>query len=217
MKDKSVFSGGNMPTSTSLTLLESVKHNDKDAWHRLVELYAPMIYSRCRRRWQLSPSEAENISQEVFTSVVRKISEFQRQRSGSFRKWLNTITDNKTKDHLAKIQTAAAAGGTAARELIENVADPFDDDENEQQLDGRCEVIQKAIQSVKNEFSERDIQIFWNVIVEGRYRSVVADDLGISPNTVYIVCSRIRKRLREIYEDLIDPDLLDDPEGEQRG
>jgi hypothetical protein len=35
------------PTSTSTSLLNRVKHQDPEAWTRLVELYGPMVYRWC--------------------------------------------------------------------------------------------------------------------------------------------------------------------------
>ena len=50
MKEEIVRMGAVPPSQTSLTLLEQAAKNEKDAWERLVELYTPLIYCRCRRR-----------------------------------------------------------------------------------------------------------------------------------------------------------------------
>lgn len=214
MKDENVNHSATS-TRTSLTLLERVKRNESDAWSRFVDLYAPMIYGRCRKYWDLSPQDSENIGQDVFAAVARKVHEFKRQRTGSFRKWLRVITDNKCRDFLNGKQSAKASGGTAAREILEHVADDTEDAQNETiaEQSSRALIMRQAIAVVGNEFSNRDVQIFLRIVVDDHYRQDIAKEFNITDNTVYIVYSRVRKRLREVFEDLIDEDLLDDSGG----
>jgi RNA polymerase sigma-70 factor (ECF subfamily) len=200
-----------LPTNTSLTLLGRVKQNESDAWNRLVDLYGPMVYFRCHRHWNLRPSDAEHIGQDVFTALARKVGDFQRQRAGSFRKWLRTITDNKCRDLMRGRWIAEASGGTAAREVLANLPDETDvDGETLADNCARMQVIRQALSAIENEFSERDIGIFWSIAVDDRYRQDVAKDLGVSNNTIYIVYSRVKNRLREIFDDLLDDDLFRD-------
>lgn len=195
---------------TSPSLLERARRDDSDAWRMLVDLYAPLVYARCRQHWNLSPSETEHIGQEVFIAVARKLNEFERQRKGSFRTWLRTITDNKCKDHLARKQVAKAQGGSAARARLENVADTIDRSDSNSRLDERALILQQAIKSIDGEFSERDLKIFWNIAVNEKHRQDVAAEFEVTDNVVYLAYSRVKKRLREVYEELIDEDLMRD-------
>src|SRR4051794_30393048 len=81
--------------STSLTLLEKLRQNQEDAWVRLGRLYGPLIHSWCAR-WGFSPPDIEDICQEVYQVVVKRIGEFHRDGPGdTFRGWLRGITRNR--------------------------------------------------------------------------------------------------------------------------
>lgn len=201
------------PTNaTSLSLLERVKHDENQAWESLVDLYAPIIYARCRSYWGLPAHESENIGQDVFASVARKIKEFQRERIGSFRKWIRVITDNKCRDFLRKQKLDFPVGGSEAKRKLEDLPEDIDDSISaEDEATERAILMRQAMKAVENEFSPRDWQLFWDVTVEDRNRQVVAADVGVSDNVVYLALSRIRKRLREVYVDLIDDEFLSPP------
>lgn len=207
MTDDSV-SSNSRPKSTSLTLLERARQNEEEAWKILVELYAPLVYQRCRKTWKLSAPDSENVGQEVFGAVARKLVDFQRVRTGSFRKWLRTIVDNKCKDFFRKEPNAAPIGGSNAKDLIENIPGDSPESELETELSERATLMRHAAKKVEGEFSDRDWKIFWLITIENRDRQLTALDLGVSDNVVYLVCSRIRKRLKEIYQDLVDEDIF---------
>jgi RNA polymerase sigma-70 factor (ECF subfamily) len=189
-------------------MLERAKRNDQNAWRILVELYAPLVYTRCRKQWNLAAVEAENVGQEVFIAVARKLKDFQRQRHGSFRKWLRTITDNKCKNLLTSLPPTVALGGSAAKSVIENIcAPPPDSDDYESEVGEKAIVMRQALKAIESEFSDRDLKIFWSIAVDERIRQHVATEWQVTDNVVYLAYSRIRKRLREIYHELLDDEL----------
>ncbi len=193
---------------TSNSLLERAKRNDSDAWQVLVELYAPLVYVRCRHFWHLSAPAAEDLGQEVFTAVARKLQHFQRQRPGSFRKWLRTITDNKCKDLLSKTPLATATGGSAALRAIENLREQSDlSDFHDANINEDAILMKQALKAVANEFSDRDLKIFWSIAVDERCRNDIATEWQVTDNVVYLVYSRIRKRLHDIFQELLDLDV----------
>src|SRR5262245_48996096 len=102
--------------ATSLSLLARVQARQADAWGRLVELYAPLVYHWCGR-CGLAAEDAADVSQEVFRSVAEHVGGFRKQRAGdSFRGWLRTITRNKVRDHFRRRQhQPQAPGGTDAQ------------------------------------------------------------------------------------------------------
>src|SRR5688572_13721630 len=82
---------------TSLSLLLRIKDAQPSAWERLNHVYAPLVWRWCRQR-DLQDKDAEDVLQEVFHTVYRRVNSFERERDGSFRKWLLTITRNKIGD-----------------------------------------------------------------------------------------------------------------------
>ena len=91
MTDANVTKGeGSQGTSSSL--LDRVRAQDRAAWVRLVKLYAPLVYRWCRQMG-LRSVDAEDVGQEVFSAVHRKVADFRRDPDrGTFRGWLRVIT-----------------------------------------------------------------------------------------------------------------------------
>ncbi|QEG24448.1 RNA polymerase sigma factor [Mariniblastus fucicola] len=210
MTERNVSNSKEGLESTNVSLLARVRCNEGTAWEMLVELYAPMIYSRCRHHWGLDPADAENVGQEVFRAVARSITGFRRQREGSFRKWLRVIIDNKCRDHFRKQSVDVAEGGTQAFDLIKSIADEINDDsvsDGDAEIGEKSILMRQAMRMVQDEFSTRDWKIFWDVIIEDKHRSDTAQNFDVSENVVYLAISRIQKRLRQVFEDLLDDDI----------
>src|SRR5262245_13990021 len=81
---------------TSLSLLERLRSRpDADSWRRLVELYTPLIQGWLRTH-AVAPADADDLTQEVMTVVVRELPNFQHNHQrGAFRNWLRTVTVNR--------------------------------------------------------------------------------------------------------------------------
>ena len=60
--------------------------NDRD-WRRLDDLYRPLILTWLRRDPGLQ-NDAHDLTQEIMIFVCREVPWFERQRTGSFRRWL---------------------------------------------------------------------------------------------------------------------------------
>ena len=208
MTDSNVSNSGNENSRnsnpTSLSLLARIREKEQEAWTSLVKLYAPLIYSRCRRRFDLAEQDAENVGQEVFGAIHRKVGDFERQRTGSFRAWVNRIVDNKCLDFLRKKNPAQPVGGSEAIDIIRNI--PLTDipEDSVEENDERKTLLREALKQIENEFSSRDLRIFWEVAAEERNKKTVAEEMGVPINVVYLVTSRIRKRLKELCFDLIE-------------
>ena len=87
---------------------------------------------------------------------------------------------------------------------MEGVAESFSDTESENgQLNETVLIYQKAITFIQSEFSDRDCKAFLMLVVEGHSASEVADKLGGSANSIYIAKSRIMKRLRDEFGELL--------------
>lgn len=191
---------------TSSSLLERARATDQEAWNRLVSLYAPLVLMWCRR-WNLNPEDTENVSQEVFLSVAGNLNAYRHDLPGStFRGWLWTICRNKAIDLLrAGAPPASAPGGSDARTRLEQVpAQTSEGDDSARLSEERSLLLQRAIELIQSEFSQRDWQIFHSIVADGRRPDAVAEEIGVSRNTVYLVKSRVLKRVRDEFSGLID-------------
>src|SRR5262245_60524273 len=85
--------------SASTSLLIRAKSGYQTAWERLVRLYAPLVYSWCRRA-SLAPEDARDVGQDVMAAAAQGITRFRRDpETGSFGAWLRGITRKKVGDY----------------------------------------------------------------------------------------------------------------------
>src|SRR5688572_26487239 len=90
--------GKRLVDTTSLTLLDALRNaGDEQAWLRFVRLYTPLLYHWARGAG-LQQSDAEDLVQDVFELLVRKLPEFRYEQNGSFRSWLRVVALNKWRE-----------------------------------------------------------------------------------------------------------------------
>jgi RNA polymerase sigma-70 factor (ECF subfamily) len=216
MTDASVNKGRG--ESTSLSLLERARRKEPGAWDKVVTLYTPLVYSWCRKA-RVGPADAEDIGQEVFRAVLRKLADFHRDQPGdSFRGWLRRITANKILDHRRRHprHLAAMGGSDALKQMAELPAEApgalEDVLETADTVEETRLLLRQALKQLEPQFKEQTWQAFWRVRVGGQSPADVARELGTSVNAVYLAGSRVLRRLREEFAEVVDPPPGESPE-----
>ena len=182
--------------STSSSLLNELRNQSRVAWDRFVELYGPLIYIWCRR-FQLQPADSADVSQEVFQAVIGKIGQFRKERpDDSFRAWLFTITKNKATNHFR-----ATKKDVQAEDQL-NIAVTTTSDSS--QTPPVHDVLWGVLRRIQPDFEESTWWAFWRTAVDGLRAAQVGEELGISENAVWLAKSRVLKRLRQEFGDLLD-------------
>jgi RNA polymerase sigma-70 factor (ECF subfamily) len=197
--------GGGWATQTSTTLLARVKAHDPEGWRRFVHLYGPLIFHWCRQAG-LQDADAADVGQDVFRAVARTVADFRREERGTFRGWLRTITRNKVRDlarHRAR--DGQGEGGSDARARLFAVADaePDADDEPERGDDDLI-LLRRAVDLVLADFAEQTRRAFLKIVVDEQDPTDVARELGMTINAVYLAKSRVMRRLRDEFGELLD-------------
>src|SRR5262245_15727679 len=111
---------------TSISLLDHLQQNPNDAaWHRMVELYTPLIHSWLAR-YSLLDQDVEDLVQDVLAVVVRKFPDFKREpRTGAFRRWMRNITVNCLREFWrAQRFRPRATGDSGFAQVLEQLEDP---------------------------------------------------------------------------------------------
>jgi len=186
--------------STSLSLLEGLKVQDREGWRRLVHLYGPLVYGWCRRKG-LPPSDAEDLVQEVFLTVVKRVVDFRRDRAGdTFRGWLRTITRHKLGDWFRRRHTelSSVAFDLQGHPLWQRSVE-FDDDADSEDT---VALYHRALELIRSEFNQDSWHAFWRIVVENKDPAEVATELRTTRNAVYLAKSRVLRRLREALGDV---------------
>ena len=193
-------------TETSASLLDRVRRqSDSQAWPRLLAVYTPLIRGWLRRDVRLKEQDTDDAVQEVLSVVARRVSEFDRQRTGSFRAWLKSITVNCVRQMLRRNQKRD--GGTGNSDVLE-MLQQLEDPEGPLSLQWDREhdefVMQQLLQDVRAHFTESTWTAFERLALDEASADTVAAELGITANAVFIARSRVMARLRQEAAGLID-------------
>lgn len=179
---------------------------DPDAWVRMAQVFSPIVY-RWARQSGLNDDDSADVVQDVFISLAKNISSFERQKQqGSFRSWLATITRNRVRDYFRKkTKRADGVGGTAGLERLNNFPNQPDDEQLEHSisvasLDKRLPA--RVLEIVKSDCNPKTWQAFWDTTIKGDAAADVAARLEMNISSVYQARSRILRRLRKRIEEL---------------
>ncbi len=187
--------------STSPTLLERAKCNDDGAWNKVSQLYAPRIYAWARRAG-LQEADAKDVGQEVFRLLASKLPGFDRQRSGSFRKWLFQATQNLLREHFRKQAKHPQPMGEMAATIPFHEIESTDDPSSIESPDSERAFVHRLMEIIRNDFEERTWNIFWRSTVEGDDSADLAAEYDMTPKAVRQAKYRVLQRLRREVEDL---------------
>ena len=167
------------------------------AWEQFVAVYRPAILRLARRRG-LQDADAENLAQQVLTSVSLAIGRWEKDDSrGTFRSWLLRIARNQIVNAITRRPRDIGRGGTSVMEQLEQhpaqeqAAMALIEDEH------RRAVFRCAADEIRSEFHEATWLGFWLTTVEGLPVEAAAAELGKSVGSVYAARSRVMRRLKE--------------------
>lgn len=204
MTDANVKQDGAHGQSTPSSLIGLLEGKNPEGWSRFVQLYSPLIYFWCRNRG-LQHADALDLQQNVFRAAVQNFENFHHDRQGdTLRGWLRTITRHKICDWARKKSKEPENLDNAEIQKIVEIAEssvhgeflPETPDEELLLQRQAVEIVLQAQDPVKQ-------QAFRMLVIDGRTAADVASELGLTRNTVYLVKSKILKRIREEFEGLI--------------
>src|SRR4028119_1652018 len=89
----------NYDASTDFTLAQRASNGDLTAFEEIYSRHHRRVYSVCLRMLQ-NPTEAEDLTQEVFIQLYRKIGSF--RGDSAFTTWLHRLTVNQVLMHFRK-------------------------------------------------------------------------------------------------------------------
>ncbi len=193
-------------SQTSASLLERLSdRSDSEAWARLVELYSPLIRGWLGR-YELSESDADDLSQTVLTAVVAHLPNFQHNgRVGAFRTWLRTITVNSVRQKFRMDRKSAGSpGGSAFLASLDELDDPDSGLSQVWDQAHDAHVLRTLLTWAEPEFEPKTWLAFRRQVFDEVRPKIVAVELEMTVNAVLVAKSKILKRLRELSRGLID-------------
>ncbi|MFV1967522.1 MAG: RNA polymerase sigma factor [Pirellulaceae bacterium] len=190
---------------TSLSLLDRVcQETDSESWNRLVGLYAPLL-KRWLKRYEVQHSDAEDLLQEVFTTLVRDLPKFRHNhRAGAFRSWLRTILVHRLHDFWRSRQyRPVATGKTGFLKQLDELAEGASRVSQVWNREHDQYVMKHLMDAIQGQFEPKTWQAFHRQVVDGLRADVVAAELGVSLGSVYAAKSRVLNALRRESKGLV--------------
>lgn len=191
---------------TPRSLLERLRHQpDEASWKRLVDLYTPLL-RRWLRKSGVKSSDADDLMQEVFAVLLRKLPSFEHnQQRGSFRRWLHTILLNHLRAFWNIRQTIPeTADSSQLLQQLDHLQDPASDLNQLWEREHDAFLARRVLELIENDFTPTTWQAFRRVVLDGAKPAEVAAELGMSVNAVHLAKWRILRRARQEITGLID-------------
>jgi RNA polymerase sigma factor (sigma-70 family) len=192
--------------TTSFSLLERASSSqDTDAWNRLVAVYAPLM-RRWLRSYGVQEADAEDLIQEVLSVVLAELPSFQHnERTGAFRNWLRRILVNRLRGFWRRRNLEPSVPGTTS--FAERLAELEDDNSNASRIwnaEHDRHVLSQLIAEVRPRVLDKTWEAFRRQVLEGERADVVAAQLDMPVNSVYVARSRVLSILRREAAGLIE-------------
>ena len=180
-------------TTTRETLLFRLRdHADDSAWSEFYSVYAPLMYRYARARG-LSERDAEEIRDQCLEVVVRRMPDFEYDRSrGRFKAWLHRIVTGRVVDAHRRRREATAESADLA-----GLLDPQPAPDELWEEEWRRGILRASMDRARQLVSPRDFDVFESLL-EGRPVAEVCERFAINPNQVYKAKGRVLKRVRDV-------------------
>ncbi len=185
-----------MTTEEVLSLIERCKSGDMLAFEDIVHQYERLVYATAYRMLN-NHSDAQDVSQEVFIKIYRKLESY--KPTYSFGAWVSTITSNTAIDYIRKHKKQSLLSLDKEIEFEDSSVGltlESNDLTPEQELiqKEKRELIQKAIELLDEE--SRELIILRDI--NGISYTEISELLDIKLGTVKSKISRSRIKLQKI-------------------
>lgn len=197
-------------TTTMLLPRLAIGRRDKAAWVEFVNRYGAIIYDWCRR-YGLQDADAQDVTQAVFTRLLRLVGTFDRSQ-GRARDWLCKVVRNQVYDwrnssaYQCQKGTEAAwealASEPAAQDLEARLGEKFD-----------LELLEAAEREVQLRVSPHVWKAYWLRYRERLSLKEAAERCGMPVGNVGKNAIRVWKKVAERVAELEEKAFGDRMEG----
>ena len=190
---------------TSVSLLERLAGAPTDDdWRQLLDLYQPLLRAWMARAGVPS-ADTDDLVQEVLLVVFRKVGGFERRGPGAFRGWLRTILTHRVRDYFRACRyRPTATGDSDFLRALDELESPDSALSHLWDREHDEHVAAALLRRVQGDFTPGTWQAFRRHALEGEPAARVAEDLGLSLNSVLLAKSRVLKRLRQELAGLVE-------------
>lgn len=190
--------------------VHKLQEKDEDSWQSFYDQHSAVIRQRALSKG-LSAAEAEEVVQETFLTLSRKIGDIVYDRSRHFRGLVGRTAGWRIEDErsrrLPDVVPPEPQENLGQTEFIAKVPDggsfsPSDSLQNKESGELAHAVFEAMMKRVKARTSARQFEIYELHTVGGRTVEQICADLHAKPQDVYNATSRIEARLQQEVERL---------------
>lgn len=174
-------------STTHKSLIEGLRAGSNEAWERFFDQYGQAIMELARHRG-LQRADCEDILQKVACALANAMKGYDPTK-GKFRSYLKTIVIHEIAHFIHQKRRDLPLDDHGGHAAVEGELDEL------VEAAWRKFLLDEAMAVIRMEFSESDQRAFHDYALEGRPPQGVAEDLGVSKDSVYQAKSRILKRL----------------------
>jgi RNA polymerase sigma-70 factor (ECF subfamily) len=169
---------------TDAELVQRCRTGDADAWNELVERYSRYVYAIAAQGFRLSPADAEDAFQEVFTRVYTRLDTL--RDDSALRPWIAQLTRRVCLDVLA-------ASGRA--QPVEEVDAEGDTGDTFAEIDEAF-----TVRDALSELSDSCQEMLDRFFARDESYKTISRELDLPAGTIASRISRCLRRLREELE-----------------
>ena len=182
--------------SSEADLIEGCIRGDRKMQYELYERFSPKMYGVCLR-YAANAEEAEDILQEGFLKVFKKIGSF--RGDGSFEGWIRRIFVNTAIEQFRK------------KSYLQPITEQEENSIEGKYISVLDDLAEKDIIKLIQQLSPGYRTVFNMYVVEGYTHKQIADTLGISEGTSKSQLSRAKIILQEMVKKHIDKGRTEQP------
>jgi RNA polymerase sigma factor (sigma-70 family) len=181
--------------------INDLKSGNEKAYHTLITVYSKRVYNLCLQ-FVSSPQDAEDTTQEVFTTIYLSMISFRKESSLST--WIYRITVNKCRELNRKKSRKKRFGIMRSwDETPENYLESSNQDPEKTLLNSElAETIQKAIEGLP----ENQRIAYTLSKLEGIKNDAIADIMELSVSAVESLLFRAKKSVTEQLNNYLIPE-----------
>ena len=191
------------PLETRKSLIVRLKNEQNEfAWREFVCSYEGFLIQLARRQG-VPERHIPDVTQQILLVIAKSIDGWKDDgNAASFRRWLSTVSRNVVIRFMSRERKQAGGiGGSDLVAKLQNVEDKPDERHVQQY---QHELIVWAAEQVRHEFLETSWRAFWATVIDERLVDDVAEELGVSPGSIYMSRSRIMARIKKKVAEVDD-------------
>ncbi len=195
-----VSSKGQMTTNQDQIIINKILDGDTKAFSVLVDRYKGLVFSLAMQMLK-NKEEAEEVSQDSFIKVFKKLEKF--KGDSKFSTWIYRVTYNTCLDRLKS--NKRMLNTVAINEFTEHNVKTLDNALSQLEAKERKQAIQDCLQLLPAD----DCALLTLYYFDELSLEEIAKIIGIKANNVKVKLFRSRKKLTTILQNKLEPEIIE--------